>query len=123
MKADTTKQPLLCENQLSSGSSLPPSYQALVYTWLAPKNRLHRLFAHASQEMLATLRVSLAEIIGNKRLIVALLIMLVVAPCAGDHRSEIEIKERILDFIETNSLPEADYEGEYLGDGVFADNH
>ncbi len=42
---------------------------------------------------------------------------------ATDARTEYEIQEKILTFIEENNVPEPDYEGDYLGDGVFADNH
>lgn len=42
---------------------------------------------------------------------------------ANDFRTETEIKEKIFGFIEENMLPDADYEGHYDGDGVFAANH
>lgn len=42
---------------------------------------------------------------------------------ANDIRTEYEIQEKILTFIEENIVPEPDYEGDYLGDGNFADNH
>lgn len=42
---------------------------------------------------------------------------------AKDIRTEYEIQDSILHFIEENPVPEIDGEGEYLGDGIFADNH
>lgn len=42
---------------------------------------------------------------------------------ATDLRTESEIQDSILHFIEENQVPEIDGEGEYLGDGVFAKNH
>lgn len=42
---------------------------------------------------------------------------------ASDPRTEWELQNQILTFIETNELPEADYEGPYEGDGKFAENH
>jgi hypothetical protein len=42
---------------------------------------------------------------------------------ATEIRTEYEIQEKILTFIEENNVPEPDYEGDYLGDGNFADNH
>lgn len=42
-----------------------------------------------------------------------------------DYRTELEIQEKILTFIEENPIPEEDGDmyDPYLGDGNFADNH
>jgi len=83
MKADTTKLFKLCE-RLNFGSSLRQSFQALVYTLLVRKSQsLRSILVRVSRGMTVTLNVSLTEILGNKRLLVGLFTMLIIAPCAG----------------------------------------
>lgn len=42
---------------------------------------------------------------------------------ATDERTEYELEEKILTFIENNSVPEYDGNDPYEGDGNFAENH
>lgn len=42
---------------------------------------------------------------------------------ASDYRTECELKEKILTYIEENPVPEYDGYDPYEGDGNFAENH